>query len=88
MPLLLLCFFGEESLTPDFLIESFKLFVSQDEREVIEKSLAGDFVPSDGDLLDLLSSFKCYKNPTQDNIFTILHEVAHQEIVQKIVLKS
>ena len=76
-------FFGEESLTPDFLIESFKLFVSQDEREVIEKSLAGDFVPSDSDLLDLLSSFKCYKNPTKDNIFTILHELAHQEIVQK-----
>lgn len=76
-------FFGEESLTPDFLIESFKLYVSLDEREVLENSLKVDFNLSDGDLLDLLSSFKCYKIPTKDNIFTILHELAHQEIVQK-----
>ena len=76
-------FFGEESLTPDFLIESFKLYVSLDEREVLENSLKVDFNLSDGDLLDLLSSFKCYKITTKDNIFTILHELAHQEIVQK-----
>ena len=30
-------FFGEESLTPDFLIESFKLYVSQDEQDAIYK---------------------------------------------------
>ena len=30
-------FFGEESLAPDFLIESFKLYVSQDEKELIAK---------------------------------------------------
>ena len=76
-------FFGEESLAPDFLIESFKLYVSQDEKEVIEKSLEGDLEFSDGDLLDLLGSFKCYKSPTNDNIFALLHELAHQEIVQK-----
>ena len=46
-------FFGEESLTPDFLMESFKLHVSQDEQEVIEKSLEGEFDFSDVDLLDL-----------------------------------
>ena len=76
-------FFKEESLAPDFLIESFKLYVSQDEKEVIEKSLEGDLEFSDGDLLDLLGSFKCYKSPTNDNIFALLHELAHQEIVQK-----
>ena len=76
-------FFGEESLTPDFLIESFKLYVSQDEQEVIDKSLGDDFDFSEGDLLDLFSSFKCYKIPTKDNIFALLHELAHQEIVQK-----
>ena len=83
VPLLLLCFSGEESLAPDFLIESFKLYVSQDEKEVIEKSLEGDLEFCDGDLLDLLGSFKCYKSPTNDNIFASLHELAHQEIVQK-----
>ena len=51
--------------------------------EVIEKSREGDFDFGDGDLLDLLGSFKCYKSPTKDNIFALLHELAHQEIVQK-----
>lgn len=76
-------FFGKEILTPDFSIESFKLYVSQDEQEVIEKSLGGDFDFSEGDLLDLLGSFKCYKRPTKDNIFALLHELAHQEMAQK-----
>ena len=31
----------------------------------------------------MFSSFKCYKIPTKDNIFALLHELAHQEIVQK-----
>ena len=57
--------------------------MSQDKKEVIEKSLEGDLDFSDGDLLDLLGSFKCYKSPTKDNIFALLHELAHQEIVQK-----
>lgn len=70
-------------MTPDFLMESFKLHVSQDEQEVIEKSLEGEFDFSDVDLLDLLGSYKCYKSPTKDNIFALLHELEHQEIVQK-----
>lgn len=76
-------FFGEESLTPDLLIESSKLYVSQDEQEVIEKSLGGDFDFSEGDLLHLLGSFKCYKSRTKDNTSALSHELAHQEIVQK-----
>ena len=76
-------FFGEESLTPEFLIESFKPYLSLDEREVLDKALGDDFDPSNEDLLDLLSTFKCYKSPTKTNIFTIVHELAHQELVQK-----
>lgn len=76
-------FFGEESLTPDFLIESFKLYVSSEERAVLDKSLGHECNPNDEDLLDFLSSFKCYKCPTKDSIKTIMHELAHQEIVQK-----
>ena len=54
----LLRFFGEESLTPD-LIESFKLYVSQDGQEVKDKSFGVDLDFSEGDLLDLFSNFKC-----------------------------
>ena len=34
-------------------------------------------------LLQLLSTFKCYKSPTKINIFTIVHEFAYEELVQK-----
>ena len=76
-------FFGEETLKSEFLIESFKSYVSQDESNVLEKALGNDFDPKDEDLLDLLSYFKCYKSPTKTNIFNIVHERAHQELVQK-----
>ena len=64
-------FLEEESLTPDCLLESFKLFISE------------DFDPNDDDFLEFLSSFKCYKSPTLDNIKTLMNELAFQEIVQK-----
>ena len=38
-------FFGEETLTPEFLIESFKSYMSQDESKVLEKALGNDFDP-------------------------------------------
>lgn len=39
--------------------------------------------PNDDELLDFLSSFKCYRNPTEQNIREIILKIAHQEIVQK-----
>ena len=72
------CFFGEESLTPDCLFESFKLFISEEYRQVIDKPLGKDFDPNDDDLLKFLSSFKCYKSPTLDNIKTLIAYPSHQ----------
>ena len=48
-------FFWEETLTPEFLIESFKSYMSQDESKVLGNALGNDFDPKDEDLLDLLS---------------------------------
>ena len=76
-------FWREENLRPEFLIESFKSYVSQDESKVLDKALGNDFDPKDEDPLDLLSYFKCYKSPAKTNIFNIVHELAHQELVQK-----
>ena len=76
-------FFGEESLMPEFLLEAFKSYLSVHEPEVLDKALGNDFDPSDENLLELLSTFKCYKSPTKTNILTIVHELAHQELVQK-----
>ena len=35
------------------------------------------------DVLEFLSSYKCFKVPTKDNIKKIIIELAHQEIIQK-----
>ena len=42
-----------------------------------------NFDPQDGDLLDFLSNFKCYTKVTSGNISRVIHELAHQEFLQK-----
>ena len=70
-----------KSLTDSLLLDSLKSYISLEERGVIEKALS-DFTDEDEDLMDFLSSFKCYKLPNKDNIKRIILELAHQEIVQ------
>ena len=76
-------FFGGESLMPEFLVESFKSYLSVHERRVLDKALGNDFDPRDENLIELLSTFKWYKSPNKTNIFTIVHELANQELAQK-----
>ena len=76
-------FFGGESLMPEFLVESFKSYLSVHERRVLDKALGNDFDPRDENLLELLSTFKWYKSPNKTNVFTIVHELANQELAQK-----
>ncbi len=45
--------------------------------------LGPDYKADDEDAIEFLSSFKCFKVPTPDNIKTIIEELAHQELVQK-----
>lgn len=77
------CLFGDEALSDGLLLDSFRFYVSSDERDIIDSCIAGNLKPDDGDLLDFLSSFKCYRNPTEQNVKEIILELAHQEIVQK-----
>jgi hypothetical protein len=60
--------FGEGSIPSSFLLESFLLYVSQEERETILIALGDKFDPNDGDLLDFLSNFKCFTKVTAGNI--------------------
>lgn len=80
-----LCIFGEEQMSNDFLVKSFKLFVSEDEKVAIDICLNGgpEFDNSNDDILEFLSSYKCFQNPTKENIKAIIFELAHQEIIQK-----
>ena len=77
--------FGEENISNSFLLESFLLYVSAEERETILIALGDNFDPNDEDLLDFLSNFKCFTKVTEGNISRVIHELAHQELLQKLV---
>lgn len=77
------CLFEEENLTSDELLQAFRMYVSDDEREIIDKCCKGELSPNDADVLELLSAYKCYRLPTAENILSILSELAHQELIQK-----
>ena len=63
------------------MLDSFKNYVSIDERDTLINALES-FEESD-ELLELLSAYHCYKKPKKENIDEIFVELAHQEIVQK-----
>ena len=49
--------FGEDSFSNRFLLESFLLHVSAEERETIQTALGDNFDPNDEDLSDFLNNF-------------------------------
>ena len=77
------CLFGEESLNREFLLRSFHLHVAGDDREVLDMCLSKDSNAPLEDVLEFLSMWKCYKVPTQENIESIIFELAHKELVQR-----
>lgn len=77
------CLYGEESITHEILLSLFRLCVSEDEREALEKCFGEDFEPNDEEVLDFLSNYKCYRSPIKENVVQTLSELAHKELVQK-----
>lgn len=77
------CLFGEESITPDFLLASFRQYIAAEDREVLDTCLSDAFDANDKDAIEFLSTFKCFRVPNKDNIRRIIMELAHQELVQK-----
>ena len=66
------------------LLEAFKMYVSEDEREVISGCLEDSAkVIDNSELLEALSSYKCYRVPAQENFPDIVTQLAHQEIIQR-----
>lgn len=78
------CIHGEDSISDEMLLEAFKMYVSEDEREVITSCLEDSAkVIDNSELLEALSSYKCYRVPTQENFPDIVSQLAHQEIIQR-----
>ena len=65
------------------LLDSFHFYVSSDDRDILANCIAGNVHLNEDELLDFFSSFKCYRNPTEQSIREIILEIAHQEILQK-----
>ena len=63
------CFFGEELIPTNWLLESFYQYISRDEHETLEKSVSGKCDPSkDDDVLEVLNSYKCYRRVSKENM--------------------
>lgn len=77
------CLYGEEAISQEYLLASFRPYISEDEREALEKSLSEDWVSEDEDVLDFLSNYQCFRNPHKKNILQIIYELAHKELIQK-----
>lgn len=78
------CLFGENVITQDMLMKSFRQYVSESERSVIDKCLKSDDLDeNDEDLQEFLCSYDCKKLPNKENIRQIINEVAHQELIQR-----
>ena len=75
--------FGEQAVTKECLFDSFMAYISKDEQDLLRKCLDGQMDLSDEDVLEMLSSYKCHRQPTHENIHVIVEELAHQELIQK-----
>lgn len=77
------CLYGEDHLSKKCLIDSFMFYVSKDERETMMKCLEGSIDVDEEDVMDLLTSYKCFRRVTKENVTLIFEELAHQELIQK-----
>lgn len=75
-------FQDENLLSNEDLVSSFLNYISQDEKEIIQM-FQTEFKSNTEELIDILSSYKCYTNPTKENLQHILFQLAHKEIIQK-----
>ena len=78
------CIFGEVSSGE--LINSFKFYLSADERETVSKALEAeetDTIYESDEFMDLLDQFKCRSRVTRCNVENVIAEIARQELIQK-----
>lgn len=76
--------FGENGVSDEMLFESFLLYISQPDRDLITTALKEDLSDEDKDeLLDLMDRLNVTTLPTQKNLKAILLKVAHKQLIQK-----
>ncbi|KAL3852078.1 hypothetical protein ACJMK2_015765 [Sinanodonta woodiana] len=73
---------GENSVTPQLLKDSFLLYISQSEKDVIEAVERGTQYDQN-ELLFLLDRFQCHKIPEQSEMASIIVQIAHKVLIQE-----
>ncbi|KAI4881305.1 hypothetical protein NFI96_029920, partial [Prochilodus magdalenae] len=62
--------------------ESFMLYISKHDREVLQHAL-NNFESVDQDsLLDILDSYECHRMPTEENLGPLLTQLGHKALIQ------
>ena len=74
--------FGEESISVDCFIDGFKQYVSAEEGDLVNL-IFDSFDEQNEELMDLLSSYNCFRVPKENDFKNIIVELAHEELIQK-----
>lgn len=75
--------FGEHSVSPDILFESMLLYISPEERDLVNKALLEDLLAEEQEeLLDLFDRLGAKSIPTKENLKPMLLSIAHKLIIQ------
>lgn len=74
---------GEDTLSGEMLLASFRRYVSDSERALIDRCINGTVKEDDDELLEFLSNFDCKVLPKVSNLSKLLQELAHKELIQK-----
>ncbi|KAK7944967.1 hypothetical protein WMY93_000695 [Mugilogobius chulae] len=78
--------FGEKNVSPDLLFESFLLYISKEDRDLVNKALQHNFDDLDEekeDLIDFLDRMGVQSIQTKLKLKTTLLSVAHKMIIQQ-----
>ena len=80
-------FLGVSAVTSAMLTQSFRSYISVDEKCLIDKCLAGVMKWDDEDemsqLLEVFSNYDCRVMVNSENIIQVIEEIAHKELLQK-----
>lgn len=77
--------FLEEALyckTYSSIKESFMLYMSKSDRQIIEKALSTFGSVEQDTLLDVLDSHECHQIPTEENICALVTQLGHKALIQ------
>ena len=75
--------FGEESISADCFTDGFKQYMSAEERDLLNL-MFDSFKEHKEELIDLLSSYNCFRVLKENNFKNIIVDLAYQELIQKL----